>query len=194
MCITFLSNKWRTTMKMRNTLVISLFVCLTGTAPFLHAQERGSLDAKLEVFRPFLGKTWRGVLGDPGANELTIDIARYERALNGTAVRTLHSVNDGSYGGESIIFWDKKKESLVFYYFTTAGFHTTGTMSAEGQSFTAHEIVSGNENGITEVKSTATLGADGKLRTASQYFRDGAWVPGHTAVYEEAADAEVRFR
>jgi hypothetical protein len=67
-------------------------------------------------------------------------------------------------------------------------------MKAEGRSFTAHEFVTGNENGITEVKSTATLGDDGKLRTASQYLRNGEWVPGHTAVYEEDASAEIRFR
>jgi hypothetical protein len=181
-------------MKLPNILVFSLFFCVFCGAIPIQAQEGEALDTRLEVFRPFLGKTWRGVLGDPAAKKPTIDIARYERALNGTAVKTLHSVNDGSYGGESIIFWDKKKESLVFYYFTTAGFHTTGTMSAEGRSFIAHEFVTGNENGITEVKSTATLGDDGKLRTASQYLRNGEWVPGHTAVYEEASDAVVRFR
>ena len=160
----------------------------------LRGQEFTKLDPKLEGFRQFIGKTWRGVLGEPGAKEPMVDVSHYERALNGTAIRVLHSINDGSYGGESIIFWDKSKASLVFYYFTTAGFFTTGTMTMDGQSYTAHEFVSGNESGVTEVKSTAVLGEDGKLRTKSEYFKNGEWVPGHSAVYEEATDAVVRFR
>ncbi len=182
-------------MKTRNTFALLLamfFVSLTMSA--LQAQDAGTLDPRLEAFRPLIGKTWRGVLGEPGAKEPMIDVSRYERVLNGTAVRSIHSLNDGVYGGESIIFWDKKKESLVFYYFTTAGFYTTGTMTTDGQSYTAHEVVTGNENGITEVKSTASLDADGKLRTSSQYLKNGEWVPGHSAVYEEDNTAEVKFR
>ena len=63
------------------------------------------------------------------------DVSRWERALNGRAVRILHADNDGVYGGESIIMWDKEKESLVFYSFTTAGFCTHGTMKYENGKF-----------------------------------------------------------
>ncbi len=176
------------------TALFFLVTIVLLSGELLRAQDDGTLDPKLEVFRPFLGKVWKGVLSEPGATEQMVDVSRYERALNGTAIRAVHSVNNGDYGGESIIFWDKKKESLVFYYFTTAGFYTTGTMTAADGKFSAHEFVTGNENGVAEVKSTATIGTDGKLTTQSEYFQNGEWVKGHGAVYEEANDAVVMFK
>src|SRR2546425_11963540 len=90
------------------------------------AEDKSSLDEHLEPFRPFLGKTWKGYFKDSTLEKPQMDVARWERALNGKAVRVVHSVNNGVYGGESIILWDDKKKSLVFYYFTTADFYTTG--------------------------------------------------------------------
>lgn len=46
-----------------------------------------------------------------------VDIQRWELALNGQAVRILHSINDGEYGGESLLVWDRDRRSLVFHYF-----------------------------------------------------------------------------
>ncbi|HOJ05146.1 MAG TPA: hypothetical protein PK916_14190 [Bacteroidota bacterium] len=175
------------------TMLVALLIC-GGIPSLLHAQEAATLDPQLEVFRPYLGKTWRGVLGEPGAKEPMIDISKWERALNGKAVRVLHSLNKGVYGGESLLLWDKEKESLVFYYFTTAGFITTGTMTHENGVFTSHEFVKGNENGITEVRATSRIMPDGTMHTASQYLKNGEWIPGHTAVYKEAPGEEVVFK
>jgi len=37
----------------------------------------------------------------------------------------------------------------------------------------SHEIVTGNENGITEVKSVGTILPVGKLHNKSQYLKNG---------------------
>lgn len=152
------------------------------------------LAPQLEKFRPYLDKTWRGTGPGPQGGSTMTDISRWERALNGQAIRTLHSVNDGEYGGESLIFWDAQKQTLVFFYFTTAGFYTQGTMSFDGASFVAHETVTGNQNGITEVRSTSEILADGRLHTKSEYLANGQWVPGHEFLYTEDPSAEVKFR
>jgi hypothetical protein len=159
-----------------------------------HAGEAGSLDQHLEAFRPYLGKTWRGQFKDARPDKPAADIARWERALNGKAVRVLHSVNDGAYGGESLIFWDKEKSEIRYYYFTTAGFHTTGTMAFAGGKLTAVEKVSGNPNGITEVRSTYELHADGTLLSKAEYLKNGQPAGGREIRYSEAPKAEVRFR
>ena len=159
--------------------------------PALHAQ---ALDEHLAMFEPLVGKTWKGKLGEPGSDSEAWDVSRWERALNGKAVRILHSVNDGQYGGETLIFWNREKERVEFYYFTTAGFFTTGTIEGEAGMFTAHEYVTGNANGITEVRSRSEILPDGRLKGTSEYFKDGEWVPGHAIVYNEAPDAEVIFK
>ena len=81
-----------------------------------------------------------------------VDVSRFEVALNGQAVRNLHSINDGEYGGETLIVWDQEKQAIVYYYFTTAGFYTTGTMRADGDALVSHETVKGEAGGVTEVK------------------------------------------
>lgn len=149
------------------------------------------LDEHLAGFRPFLGKTFRGELKDSTPEKPMVDISHWEIALAGKAVRNLHSVQDGAYCGETIIFWDAAAKSLVYFYFTSGGFYTQGTMRVEGAKFIAHEKVVGEVEGITEVRATGELLADGSLKTSSEYLKGGEWVPGHGAVYHEAPDAKV---
>lgn len=174
-------------------LILTLFACGTESDKSIPKSEE-NLVPQLEVLRPYLGKTWKGFFADSTPEKPMYDIATWERALNGQAVRTLHSVNDGEYGGESIIFWDSVKQSLVYFYFTTAGFYTNGTMTFEEGKVISHEYVTGNQNGITEVKSIAEILPDGKLHNKSQYFQNGQWVDGHEITYEEAPNAKVIFK
>jgi hypothetical protein len=158
------------------------------------AAEKTSLDEHLEPFRPFLGKTWKGHFKESTPEKPQVDIAVWERALNGKAIRILHSINNGVYGGESIILWDEKKQSLVYYYFTTAGFYTTGTMTLKDGKFESHEVVTGSAEGVTEVKSTGEVRADGTMLSKSEYLKEGKWVPGHEVTYKEDPKAEVVFK
>jgi len=60
----------------------------------LHATETGTLSAELEPLRPFLATTWRGNLSE-GQGKQSIDVSQWRRALNGTAIKIVHSVNNG---------------------------------------------------------------------------------------------------
>ncbi|HTG43029.1 MAG TPA: hypothetical protein VK633_00735, partial [Verrucomicrobiae bacterium] len=80
----------------RNQLSASIVFLFLASAP---AAEPGKLDEHLESLRPFIGKTWRGEFKNSKPEKPTIDVAHWERALNGKAVRVLHSINDGYYGG-----------------------------------------------------------------------------------------------
>ena len=152
------------------------------------------LNDHLKPFLPFIGKTWRGTGAVSDTGQAMSDVSHWERALNGQAIRVLHSVNNGEYGGQTMIVWDEAKNSLVFFYFTTAGFYTTGTMKIEGTQHTSHEYVTGNENGITEVKAVSTILPDGRLHTRSQYLQNGTWVDGHEFYYREDSTAAVIFK
>ena len=177
---------------MLKTRSIVFLVALVSLANYAAAQD--NLAENLKVFQPFLGKTWKGEFKNSTKEKPIIDVARWERALNGNAVRALHSINNGEYGGESIIFWDHEKKSLVYYYFTTAGFFTNGTMTVENGKYLSHEYVKGNQGGVTEVTGSGEITADGKMSTTSQYLQNGKWVEGHAATYVEDATAQVVFK
>lgn len=177
-------------MKLQRLAVLIFSLLYFAGASFAQDQ----LAEPLRPFAPYIGKTWRGEFANSTPDKPVIDISRWERALNGQAIRTLHSVNNGEYGGEMILFWDKQKESLVFYYFTTAGFYTTGTCKFEDGKFISHEVVTGNQDGITEVKAIGEILADGKMRSSSQYLKNGEWVQGHEVLYVEDASAQVIFK
>jgi hypothetical protein len=158
------------------------------------AADPPALDANLEPLRPFLGRTLKGVFPESKPDKPMSDVVRWEAILNGKAIRVMHSINDGAYGGETIIRWDAEQKAITFYYFTTADFMTSGTMTIEGTSITAHETVKNNAQGITAVRSTSELLPDGKLHVKSEYEKDGKWTPGRDMTYEEAPDAEVKFK
>ena len=144
--------------------------------------------------QPLLGKTWRGEFPPGKDAKPVVDVSHFELVLNGQAIRNLHSINQGEYGGESLIVWDKEKQSLVYYYFTTAGFYTTGTMTVEDGALLSHELVKGEAEGIAEVKGESRVLPDGRLHVKTQYLKGGAWVPGRDMYYVEDAKAIVRFK
>ena len=152
------------------------------------------LSEHLMPFAPYVGKTFKGKFAHSTAEKPVYDISHWERALNGNAIRILHSVNNGEYGGESIIMWDTERESLASWYFTTAGFYTMATFEFDGKRLIALEDVSGNQNGITKVKTIIQLLPDGKLHNRSKYLMNNTWVDGHEIYYQEARDAKVVFK
>ncbi len=171
-----------------SVLVVCLLYALSARA------SETTLRPQLEPLRPFLGKTFRGGFSNSTPEKPIIDVCRWERALHGNAVRILHSINDGAYGGETIVYWDKEHETIAYYYFTTARFHTMGTMTVADHTFTSLEKVSGDADGITEVRGTGTIRDDGTMLSKSEYLKQGKWVPGHEVLYREAPDAKVLFQ
>ncbi len=152
------------------------------------------LDENLKELEQYVGRTFQGEFTDAASGRTSVDVQRWEETLGGKAIRVTHSLNEGEYGGETIIFWDGKLESVAFYYFTTAGFFTHGTMTLQDGIYTAAEKVEGGTEGITEVRSTSRVLEDGRLHMASEYLQNDQWVPGHEIFYVEAPDAKVVFK
>lgn len=177
---------------MRKPWVQGAFALTALLAPASGA--RAELQPHFDALKPFLGRTWRGTLPNSTPEKPVVDVARYEAALGGHAVRIRHSVNDGDYGGEILVTWDQAKKSLVYYYFTTGGFYTEGTMRVEGGTLVTHEIVRGDAGGVSEVKGESRLDPDGRLRLSSRYLRNGVWGPGRETIYVEDPQAVVRFK
>jgi hypothetical protein len=103
-------------------------------------------------------------------------------------------MNDGAYGGETLLIWDDPRKTVAFYYFTTQGFMTTGTLEVKDGKFITHEEVKGDANGVTEVRATSELIPDGKFHVRAEYLKNAKWTPGHECTYEEAPEAKVVFK
>ena len=152
------------------------------------------LSEHLKVFEGHIGKTYKGEFSNSTKEKPVFDISHWERILNGMAIRIMHSVNEGEYGGESIITWSAEKNSLVSSYFTTAGFTTNAVLHFEDNKLISIEDVVGNENGITKVKAIIEFLTNGDLRNSSKYLMNDVWVDGHTIYYKEAPNAKVVFK
>jgi hypothetical protein len=164
-----------------------------GFALSVSAIDAPALDPHLEPLRPWLGKTFKSEAKESSGKPV-IDVSRWERALNGKAVRILHSINNGSYGGESIVIWDEQKQTVGYHYFTTAGFRTEGTIEFRGGKLITDELIKGTAQGVTEVRGTTEMHPDGTFYTKTEYLKEGKWTPGREAVYREDAAASVIFK
>jgi hypothetical protein len=74
------------------------------------------------------------------------------------------------------------------------GFYTTGTMQCELDTVLCHEYVMDNQSGITEVRSTKRLLADGNINTKVKFLQNGQWIPGHEIIYSKDMSAKVIFK
>lgn len=149
---------------------------LTTGLPVM-AQDLPAAEARAEdPFRPLyplIGRTWRGTGIGPDAVE---DIVRWEWAVGGHAVRATHAVNDGAYGGETVVFADADSGGLIFHYFTSGGFHTTGTITlADDGSLVIEEAVHGLD-GLESLRSVIRTAGDGTYTSRGLVERDGQWV------------------
>jgi hypothetical protein len=175
-------------------LLTYTLLCMAAGLSIAQAADQTSLNPNLEPLRPMLGKTWKGTFKNSKPDKPTVDVSKWERALNGQAVRMLHSINDGVYGGETLYTWSEKKQAIVYHYFTTAGFMTTGTLTVKDGKFLAHEEVVGSSGGVKEVRATCELLPDGKFHVKSEHLKNGEWSPGHEVTYQEDPGAQVVFK
>lgn len=178
---------------MRKTLATLLTAAaLMGAAPgAVTVQDLPTASAPAQAFAPFLpliGKTWRG---QNTTQEGVEDVMRWDWAVGGHAVRIVHAVNGGVYGGETLIFPDKDSGQLIFHYFTTGGFHTTGVIRPTGPGAMEIEETVHGADSVETLKSRATLGPDGVYRTRSLVERDGAWAEFGGFDYREDVAAQV---
>ena len=121
-----------------------------------------------------------------------VDIARYEMILGGRAFQSTHRLEDGSYGGRSIFFYDEGAQQYVFHYFTTAGFHTTGSIEMTDTGFTSVEKVEGHET-IVEVRSEMIFSEE-EIRVLPSYVgKDGAVSAGAERIYRPIDDPGPLF-
>ncbi|MBM3821619.1 MAG: hypothetical protein FJ404_01815 [Verrucomicrobia bacterium] len=173
---------------------ILLVILFCGFSDLAAAEPERSLAPPLDPLKRLVGKTWRGEFkGGPGEKPI-VDVVRWERILNGHAIRVVHSVNQGEYGGETTIVWNVKTLRLESYYFTTAGFFARGVLVMAKDKIMTTEEVMGHPRGITEVRTVMEFLPDGRIHLKARCLKNGEQSEGHEAEYVEAPGMGVVLR
>ena len=152
------------------------------------------LSKHLKDLDPFIGKTFKGTFINSTPEKPNIDIKKWDRALNGNAVRITNSVNNGEYGGERLILWDPEQKSLISWYFSTAGIIRNSVVEIEKNKLISIEDVSNNKNGILKTKTIYFITKNGNLMYKIKYFMNNIWVDGYEMIYDVDLEAEVIYK
>jgi hypothetical protein len=90
--------------------------------------------------------------------------------------------------------WDDSNQTISYNYFTTAGFTTHGTLKVKEGKLITSEKVTGDADGVTEVRGTTDFLPEGGFHVKAEYCVKGEWKFGHEATYREAPMATVNFK
>ena len=151
------------------------------------------LSDHLTGLKPFIGNTYKGNFINSTIENPMIDVLSFERALNGNAVKVIHSVNNGEFGGETIVMWNPEKEGLQSWYFTSAGSLTMQNVQIKKDTFISIEDVSGNQNGITKVKTIIEVLHGNQIQKRTKYLINNLWKDGNEIIYKKVNDLKPIF-
>ncbi|MEZ5891965.1 MAG: hypothetical protein R3C58_02280 [Parvularculaceae bacterium] len=143
----------------------------------------------MAFFADLAGTAWRGEGTGPDGKPI-VDNAYYEMILGGRAFQSTHRIENGSYGGRTIFFYDEGAKKYLYHYFTTAGFHTMGEIIPTEHGFTSVEAVIGHPT-IVEVRAEAVFGDD-TITVTSQHVDNTGKVSGEEGfVYHRIDRKEI---
>tara|TARA_Y100000813_G_C24104316_1_gene324580 strand:+ start:516 stop:974 length:459 start_codon:yes stop_codon:yes gene_type:complete len=151
------------------------------------------LSEHLNGLKPFIGNTYKGNFINSTKENPMIDIISFERALNGNAVKVTHSVNNGEYGGETMVMWNSEKEGLQSWYFTSAGSLTIQNVQIKKDTFISIENVERNKNGITKVKTIIEVLHRNQIKKRTKYLMNNLWKDGSETIYNKVNDHKPAF-
>ena len=151
------------------------------------------LSEHLIAMKPFIGNTYKGNFINSTKENPMIDILSFERALNGNAVKVIHSVNKGEFGGETMVMWNPEKEGLQSWYFTSAGSLTIQNVQIKKDTFISIENVERNQNGITKVKTIIEVLHGNQIKKRTKYLMNNLWKDGSETIYNKVNDHKPVF-
>ena len=135
--------------------------------------------------KPFIGNTYKGDFINSTKENPMFDVLSFERALNGNAIKVIHSVNNGEFGGETMVMWNPEKGGLQSWYFTSAGSLTIQNVQIRKNTFISIENVERNQNGITKVKTIMEVLNEDQIKKRTKYLMNNMWKDGSETVYNK---------
>ncbi len=143
------------------------------------------LSDHLIEMKPFIGNTYKGDFINSTKENPMFDVLSFERALNGNAIKVIHSVNNGEFVGETMVMWNPEKGGLQSWYFTSAGSLTIQNVQIRKNTFISIENVERNQNGITKVKTIMEVLNEDQIKKRTKYLMNNMWKDGSETVYNK---------
>jgi len=172
---------------MKNTMLSVAAACVMAGAAY--ADETSY--APMKPFERFAGRVLIGEGTGPDGETFT-DIAHWEFILGGKALQSTHRLKGGVYGGRTIFFYDEGAQEYIFHYFTTAGFHTIGTIDITEDGFTSVEKVEGHPD-YAEVRADVVYEGETVAITSTYVDKKGGTKEGQRMVYRVHDGPPPRF-
>ena len=151
------------------------------------------LSNHLIEMKPLIGNTYKGNFINSTKENPMIDVLSFERALNGNAVKVIHSVNNGEFGGETMVMWNPEKGGIQSWYFTSAGSLTIQNVQIKKDAFISIENVEKNQNGITKVKTIIEVLHGNQIKKRTKYLMNNLWKDGSETIYTKINDHKPVF-
>jgi len=143
------------------------------------------LSEHLIEMKPFIGNTYKGDFINSTKENPMYDVLSFERALNGNAIKVIHSVNNGEFGGETMVMWNPEKRGLQSWYFTSAGSLIIQNVQIKKNTFISIENVERNQNGITKVKTIIEVFHGDQIIKRTKYLMNNLWKDGSETLYNK---------
>ena len=143
------------------------------------------LSDHLIEMKPFIGNTYKGDFINSTKENPMFDVLSFERALNGNAIKVIHSVNNGEFVGETMVMWNPEKGGLQSWYFTSAGSLTIQNVQIRKNTFISIENVERNQNGITKVKTIMEVLNEDQIKKRTKYLMNNMWKDGSETLYNK---------
>ncbi len=173
------------------TLTIGPLACAEGESPTEPSSSPSTIEEPsadravyepMQVFAKLAGQTMRGEWVDDDG-ETIVDINYGEMILDGRGYQGTHKIQNSSYGGRTIIFYDEGAKEYIYHYFTTGGFHTTGKIEPTEYGYSATEQVNGHPS-IQAVSSTLTVQGETHIITVKYQTHEGEWSDAPLRTYK----------
>jgi len=175
--------------RIRLIAALPLLIALTAS----HGSSQPSDAAEeLDKLAWLVGPPWVGTVG--AGDNAAVDVSVWSWAVGGHALRNVHAVAGGAYGGETLLWWDTEETAYAFVYVTTGGFTTSGHLRLNDDgSLEGIEDVSGAgvAQGVDAVRTITRRGGSGELVIGVSYQRDGVWGPVRERVYARSEAASL---
>ena len=170
-----------------------LYFLLTALIVLTQTKSEPPLSDHLIEMKPFIGNTYKGDFLNSTKENPMFDVLSFERALNGNAIKVIHSVNNGEFGGETMVMWNPEKGGLQSWYFNSAGSLTIQNVQIKKNTFISIENVERNQNGITKVKTIIEVLHEDQIKKRTKYLMNNLWKDGSEIIYNKINDLKPMF-
>ncbi len=159
---------------MRPVMLILIALAVGTVSPPATGSEAPAGAERFAPVGELAGRCWVGRLGEGKGR----DVQCFDWAIDGRFLRNRHRLTGpgGVYQGETLYGWDPGQGVLRYWYFTSLGGVSEGTVERQGEGWVFRERYRGSE-GEMELRTAFSRDGDDAFSVDTRVLREGRWEP-----------------